>query len=146
MENKIIQSLGIPFTALISIIFLLMISSFPIGAYVVFNSEINDNITYEYPMGNLESILSEIGIGSSMKFELGDGFIILWSIYLILFTIAILGPKKHFIQVLQSIISHGKYEIKDNYMFPIIKWFSILVLASTIIIFAQNFLGFLLNN
>jgi len=141
MENKIIQSLGIPFTALISIIFLLMISSFPIGAYVVFNSEINDNITYEYPMGNLESILSEIGIGSSMKFELGDGFIVLWSIYLILFTIAILGPKKHFIQVLQSIISHGKYEIKDNYMFPIIKWFSILVLTSTIIIFAQEFFG-----
>ena len=141
MENKIIQSLGIPFTALISIIFLLMISSFPIGAYVVFNSEINDNITYEYPMGNLESILSEIGIGSSMKFELGDGFILLWSIYLILFTIAILGPKKHFIQVLQSIISHGKYEIKDNYMFPIIKWFSILVLASTIIIVAQEFFG-----
>jgi len=141
MENKIIQSLGIPFTALISIIFLLMISSFPIGAYVVFNSEINDNITYEYPMDNLESILSEIGIGSSMKFELGDGFILLWSIYLILFTIAILGPKKHFIQVLQSIISHGKYEIKDNYMFPIIKWFSILVLASTIIIFTQEFFG-----
>ena len=44
-------------------------------------------------MDNLESILSEIGIGSSMKFELGDGFILLWSIYLILFTIAILGPK-----------------------------------------------------
>ena len=141
MENKIIQSLGIPFTALISIIFLLMIISFPIGAYVIFNSGINDNITYEYPMDNLESILDEIGIGSSMKFELGDGFIILWSIYLILFTIAILGPKKHFIQVLQSIVSHGKYEIKDNYMFPIIKWFSILVLASTIIIFAQEFFG-----
>ena len=58
MENKIIQSLGIPFTALISIIFLLMISSFPIGAYVVFNSEINDNITYEYPIGNLKLELS----------------------------------------------------------------------------------------
>ena len=141
MENKIIQSLGIPFTALISIIFLLMLISFPIGAYVIFNSGINDDITYEYPMDNLESILDEIGIGSSMKFELGDGFIILWSIYLILFTIAILGPKKHFIQVLQSIVSHGKYEIKDNYMFPIIKWFSILVLASTIIIFAQEFFG-----
>jgi len=131
MENKILQSLGIPFTALITIIFLLMISSFPIGAYVVFNSEINDNITYEYPMYTLESILV----------ELGDGFIMLWSIYLILFTIAMLGPKKHFIQVLQSIISHGKYEIKDNYMFPIIKWFSILVLASTIIILVQEFFG-----
>jgi len=141
MENKILQSLGIPFTALITIIFLLMITSFPIGAYVVFNSEINDNITYEYPMDTLESILVEIGIDSSMKFELGDGFIMLWSIYLILFTIAMLGPKKHFIQVLQSIVSHGKYEIEDNYMFPIIKWFSILVLASTIIILVQEFFG-----
>ena len=64
MENKILQSLGIPFTALITIIFLLMITSFPIGAYVVFNSEINDNITYEYPMDTLQSILVEIGIDS----------------------------------------------------------------------------------
>jgi len=36
------KSLGIPFSALVSVIFGLMILSFPLGAYVVFNSNIED--------------------------------------------------------------------------------------------------------
>jgi len=140
-QKKILQLLGIPYGALISVIFCLMVFSFPIGAYLVFNSEIGDDITYEYPMEKFGFFLAGIGFDAPIQFELGDGFIFLWCIFLILFAIAILGPKKNFLNSLQSIITKGEYEIQDNYMIAIIKWFSILVVVSGVIIAVQEFAG-----
>ena len=57
-QNKILQGLAIPQAALISVIFCLMILSFPTGAYLVFNSEIGDDITYEYHMDGLSLFLA----------------------------------------------------------------------------------------
>jgi len=142
LQNKIYQCIGIPHTALISIILFLMILSFPIGAYLVFNSEIGDDITYEYPMSDLSIFLAGIGFQVPVEFELGDGFIVLWCLFLILFAVAIFGPKKSFVNVLQSIISVGKYnQLQDNYIITVIKWFSILVVVSGIIISVQEFFG-----
>ena len=142
LQNKIYQCIGIPYTALISIILFLMILSFPIGAYLVFNSEIGDDITYEYPMSDLSIFLAGIGFQVPVEFELGDGFIVLWCLFLILFAVAIFGPKKSFVNVLQSIISVGKYnQLQDNYIITVIKWFSILVVVSGIIISVQEFFG-----
>ena len=140
-QKKILQLLGIPYGALISVIFCLMVFSFPIGAYLVFNSEIGDDITYEYPMEKFGFFLAGIGFDAPIQFELGDGFIFLWCIFLILFAIAILGPKKNFLNSLQSIITKGEYQIQDNYMIAIIKWFSILVVISGVIITIQEFIG-----
>ena len=140
-QNKILQVLAIPHTALISVIFCLMISSFPIGAYLVFNSEIGDNITYEYPMDNFSIFLAGIGFEIPVKFELGDGFVVIWCAFLILFTAAMLGPKKNFVTVLQSMISEGRYKIQDNYIITVIKWFSILVIISASIIGVQELIG-----
>ena len=142
LQNKIYQCIGIPHTALISIILFLMILSFPIGAYLVFNSEIGDDITYEYPMNDLSIFLAGIGFQIPVEFELGDGFIVLWCLFLILFAVTIFGPKKSFASVLQSIISFGKYhQLQDNYIITVIKWFSILVVVSGIIISVQEFFG-----
>jgi len=142
LQNKIYQCIGIPHTALTSIILFLMILSFPIGAYLVFNSEIGDDITYEYPMSDLSIFLAGIGFQVPVEFELGDGFIVLWCLFLILFAVAIFGPKKSFVNVLQSIISVGKYnQLQDNYIITVIKWFSILVVVSGIIISVQEFFG-----
>ena len=140
-QNKILQGLAIPHTALISVIFCLMVLSFPAGAYVVFNSEIGDDITYEYPMDSLSIFLAGIGFDVPIKFELGDGFVVIWCIFLILFTTAILGPKKNFVRVLQSMMSKGRYEIQDSYIVVVIKWFSILVIVSGSIIAVQEFIG-----
>jgi len=140
-QNKILQALAIPHTALITVIFCLMILSFPAGAYLVFNSEIGDDITHEYPMDSLSLFLAGIGFEIPVKFELGDGFIVIWCIFLILFTAAILGPKKNFAAVLQSMISEGSYKIQDNYVVAVIKWFSILVIVSGGIIAVQEFVG-----
>ena len=141
LQNKIYQCIGIPHTALISIILFLMVLSFPIGAYLVFNSEIGDDITYEYPMNDLNVFLAGVGFQVPVEFELGDGFIIIWCTFLILFTVAMFGPKKNFVNALQSIISKGKYQTQDNYMVVTVKWFSILVIISGSIITIQEFFG-----
>ena len=140
-RNKILQGLAIPHTALISVIFCLMVLSFPAGAYLVFNSEIGNDITYEYPMDGLSLFLAGIGFEVPLKFELGDGFVVIWCIFLILFTIAMLGPKKNFVTVLQSMMSEGRYKIQDSYIIAVIKWFSILVVVSGSIIGMQELIG-----
>ena len=118
-----------------------MILSFPLGAYLVFNSEIGGNITYEYPINSLGLFLAGIGVDLPVEFELGDGFIVLWCVFLILFTVSFLGPKKSFVTALQSMVLEGKYQIQDNYVVVIIKWFSILIIISGIIISVQEFFG-----
>ncbi len=140
-QNKILQGLAIPHTALISVIFCLMVLSFPTGAYLVFNSEIGDDITHEYPMDSLSLCVSGIGFEVPVLFELGDGFIVILCTFLILFTAAMLGPKKNFVRVLQSMISEGKYKIQDSYIVATIKWFSILVIVSGGIIGVQELVG-----
>ena len=77
-QNKILQGLAIPHTALISVIFCLMVISFPTGMYLVFNSGIGDDVTYEYPMDSLSIFLAGIGFEAPMEFELGDGFVVIW--------------------------------------------------------------------
>ena len=140
-KNKILQALGIPHAALISIIFCMMILSFPIGTYLVFNSEIGNDITYEYPMDSLSLFLAGIGFDVPVEFELGDGFIVIWCTFLILFTVAMFGPKKNFVKTLQLIISEGKYQIQDNYIIVTAKWFSVLIIVSGLIIAIQEFFG-----
>jgi hypothetical protein len=140
-QNKILQGLAIPHTALISVIFCLMVLSFPTGAYLVFNSEIGDDITHEYPMDSLSLFLAGIGFEVPITFELGDGFVVIWCTFLILFTVAILGPQKKFFAVLQSMMSEGRYKIQDSYIVAVIKWFSILVVISGSIIGVQEFVG-----
>ena len=140
-QNKILQALAIPHTALMSVILCMMILSFPIGAYLMFNSEIGDDITYEYPMDSLSPFFAGIGLEDPIKFELGNGFAVIWCAFLILFAVAILGPKKNFVSVFQSMISEGKYKIQDSYVVATIKWFSILVIVSGSIISIQELIG-----
>ena len=118
-----------------------MVLSFPTGMYIVFNSEIGDDITHGYPMDSLSIFLAGIGFEAPVKFELGDGFAVIWCAFLILFTIAIFGPRKNFVTVLQSMISEGRYKIQDNYIVAAIKWFSILVIVSGSIIGVQELIG-----
>ena len=135
------QGLAIPHTALISVIFCLMVISFPTGMYLVFNSGIGDDVTYEYPMDSLTIFLAGIGFDAPIEFELGDGFVVIWCVFLIIFTIALFGPKTNFVSVLQSMMTEGKYKIQDSYIVAAIKWFSILVIVSAGIIGVQELLG-----
>jgi uncharacterized membrane protein YidH (DUF202 family) len=135
------QVLGIPFSALVSVIFGLMILAFPLGAYVVFNSNLEDSVRYDFPLDGFNFFFVGIGFEIPIEFELGDVFIGLWCVFIILFSIAVLGPKTNFLKALSPVMSEGKYETKSNYLVSVIKWFAILIVISGIIDFVQQSLG-----
>jgi len=89
-SNKILQALGIPFTALVSVIFGLLLVSFPIGIFVVFESEIGGDINYEYPFTHLELFNGTEMYQAPIDISIGDVFVILWTFYLALFVIAVM--------------------------------------------------------
>ena len=140
-SNKILQSIGIPFTALLSVIFGLLLVSFPIGIYVVFETNIGGDINHEYPLTHLNLFENTELYQLPIDVSIGDAFTILWIFYLILFIMAILGPKHDFLKTLSPIISFGRYNTRVNYMIGVTKWFSILILISVIINFIQEGIG-----
>ena len=140
-SNKIIQALGIPFTALLSVIFGLLLVSFPIGIFVVFESDIGGDINFDYPLTHLELFEGTELYQAPTDISIGDVFVILWSFYAILFVISVLGPNHGFFKSLSSIISLGKFDSERNYMFGITKWLSILILISVLIQFIQEEFG-----
>ena len=140
LEN-ILHAVGIPFSALTSVIFGLMIVSFPLGAYAIFNSDIGDDIDYSFPLEKFDIFIAGVNIQLPLEYEIGDVFVIFWAIFIILFVITFLGPKKNFIKTIGDVLSNEKNSLNDNYMFNIIKWFSILVLISAVITIIQENFG-----
>lgn len=126
--------------ALLSVIFGMMLLSFPFGLFVVFDTDIGDDVNFQYPLNSLD-IFQEILYLIPFDIEIGDVFIVLWSIYAILFTISMFGPDKGFLKTLSTSLNNGKLETKSNYMIAITKWFSILILISIIIDFIQQGFG-----
>ncbi len=117
-----------------------MILSFPIGAYLFFNSQIGKSIDYELPVSELD-ISKHYNLGWLSWIEIGDVFVVAWSAFLILFVIAILGPKKHFLKILSPIMA-GSYESQNgNYLVQTIKWFSIIIVLSEVIDKIQQTVG-----
>lgn len=139
--NKTLHALGIPFAALLSIVFGLLLVSFPIGIYVVFESEIGDEINYEYPLTHLDLFEGTEMYQAPIDISIGDVFVVLWIFYVVIFIIALLGPKHGFLQSLSPIISFGKFETKSNYMINVTKWFSILIFISALINYVQEGFG-----
>jgi len=137
-SNKALQALDIPYSALISIIFGMMVLSLPIGAYVMFNSDVGDEINFEYPISGLDFFSDETSFEFLDYFEIGDIFIVVWVIFVILFSISIMGPKKNFLETLVPIMTQGKHLLQTNYLVAAIKWFSILILISGIINLIQE--------
>ncbi len=121
-----------------SVIFGMMVLSFPIGAYVMYHSELGDDINFEYPLNQFEISVAGIGISIPIDIEIGDAFIVLWSIYVIFFVMAMVGPKDGFFKIMSSLLSKGKLKTKSNYMVAVITGFSILIFVSTIINFIQE--------
>ena len=140
LEN-IIHGVGIPFSALTSVIFGLMIVSFPLGAYAIFNSNIGDDIDYNFPLEKFDIFIAGVNIQIPLDYEIGDIFVIAWSVFIILFVISFLGPRKNFMNTISDILSNRKNPLPDNYMINIIKWFSILVLISAAITIIQESFG-----
>ena len=99
------------------------------------------DINFEYPLTHLELFAGTEFYQVPLDVSIGDAFVVLWIFYLIIFVIAIFGPKNDFMKTLSPIISSGKYNTRVNYMIGITKWFSILILISTLINFVQEGFG-----
>lgn len=140
ISNKITHIIRIPHLAFLSVVFGMMLMSFPFGVFVIFNTHIGNDINYEYQLNDL-AFFEQVKSFIPSNIDIGDIFIVLWSTYAILFTIAILGPDRGFLKTLSSNLSHGKFETKSNYMFEITKWFSIIILISIIIDSIQQGFG-----
>ncbi|MCH8914776.1 MAG: CPBP family intramembrane metalloprotease [Thaumarchaeota archaeon] len=140
-SHKILQAIGIPYSALLSVICGLLLVSFPIGIFVVFESEIGGDINYEYPITHLEIFNGTEMYQASIDVSIGDVFVILWTFYVVIFVIAMLGPKHGFLKSLSPIISFGKYDPQSNYLISVTTWFSILILISVLINFVQEQFG-----
>ena len=64
----------------------MMLLSFPIGMFVVFNSDIGNDLNFEYPLSDLD-MFDNVSYFLPFDVTLGDTFSILWIIpctYLIL--------------------------------------------------------------
>jgi len=139
--DKLLRILAIPYSALVSVIFSIMIISFPIGAYVVFNSNVGKEINFQYPLDGVDIFLGGIGFKLPVHFEIGDCFIVLWCLYLVLFAISLAGPQRNMMKALSLLMIEGWQNIKNNAFLSMITWFSILIVFSLIIDFIQHGFG-----
>ena len=139
--DKIIRVLSIPYSAFISVIFGIMLISFPIGAYLVFNSDIGKSINFQYPLDGLNFFVAGIGYKIPISFQLGDAFIIAWSAYVVLFSISFMGPLGSLTRTLTDIMSEGWRAMRENGLVNTITWFAILILSSVVIDFVQESFG-----
>jgi len=139
--DKLLRVIAIPYSALASVIFGMMIISFPIGAYVVFNSDIGKEINFQYPLDGVDIFLGGIGFKLPVHFEIGDGFIVMWCVYLVLFVISLAGPQRGLMKALSLVMIEGWQNIKNNALLSMITWFSILIVFSLIIDFIQHGFG-----
>ena len=144
-SNKVLQAIGIPFTALLSVVFGLLLASFPIGIYVIFESEIGADINYEYPLTHLDIFAGTELYQMQIDVSIGDAFVVLWTFYVVIFVIAMLGPKTIFLKSLSPLISFGNYDATSSYMIGVTKWFSILILISMMINFVQEGFGIVIT-
>lgn len=139
--DKIIKILAIPYSGFLSVIFGIMILSFPVGLYVMYNSEIGKDINYQYPIDGLDLFFGGIGYKVPISFEMGDAFIIVWTVFLILFSISYFGPEDSLLKTLSNLMSKYWRNLKGNALANMMAWFSILILSSVIIEWIQQSFG-----
>lgn len=133
-----LQAIGIPHSALLSIIFGMMILSFPVGAYVFFDSK--GDITHGYPLAEVNAFYDAIFGWLPFEADIGDGFVVIWAAFAILFMIATMGPGQNFIRTLTGILNSGR-DPGSNRMATVLKWFGVIVFATVVIDGVQGQLG-----
>ena len=133
------STLGIPLAALVSIIFGMLLVSFPLGAYVVFETDIGEQITHQIPAAEMAVFGADQYGFLPPYIELGDVFMAAWTIYLVVFAVAVMGPDRDVTASMKS-MAYGKGGT-SNYMIHGIVWFAILVLVSGVIEAIQGQMG-----
>lgn len=134
------HALLIFYAAVLGILFALMVLAFPLGAYVVFNTELGSAITHEFPLESFYMFFAGLPVDLPIHNQLGEIFIVLWSFYLLFFAILMLSPKKNILQSLVGTV-RGEDVSKDNALHMIIIWFAVLLVVSKALEFVQQSAG-----
>ena len=132
--------MAVVYSALISLIFLLMLISLPLGPYIVFHLDVGDRISPDFPLAYVDEMLAGAGLGRS-GLEVGDMFIAVWAVYVVLIAVAMLGPKRNLAEFVLSTISRGDMSRGGSYAADIVKWFSIIVVISAAASLVQEWVG-----
>jgi hypothetical protein len=145
--NKV---LGFVDDVLLVIIILVTTVSFFIGVFLVFFTNIGDEVKW-YSDVPLDFLLSGIFGLSSINFNLGISFMLFWTVYLACYLFCFLKPIPiiHFSKVKKPFRMIGLERIKiqrDNYLAITISWFSGYFVLSILIDVIQQLFGVTLGN
>lgn len=116
------------YAALIGIIFGFMVLAFPFGAYVVFNTELGDTLTHEFPLSDY-LFITVIPVDLPFTLQLGEYFIFFWCLYLFFFALLMFGPKRNILQSLVGMVEK-KEESRSNALQMVILWLAVLFVFS----------------
>jgi hypothetical protein len=129
------------YAATIGILFSLMVLAYPLGAFVVFNTELGSTLTHEYPLDSFYLFLAGLPVELPTEVQVGEMFIVLWCIYLLFFAVLMLGPRKNILQSLVKTVEGEEEASKDNALHMIIVWLAVLLIVSKIVEFLQESAG-----
>ncbi|MFQ6135229.1 MAG: type II CAAX prenyl endopeptidase Rce1 family protein, partial [Nitrososphaerales archaeon] len=128
------------FAAACVMIIATMFFSFVLGGYTVFNTELG-NREVANPITLVPIFIFGVPLPVFSTATLGDIFSGVWSIYILIFTIAINGPKRSVLGVLRRVRERGRFPFYDNTAFTVVTYFSIMLLVFSIIELIQNQIG-----
>lgn len=141
MSCRLLHALGIPLTALLSVVFGLFLASFPLGMLAVFEYGLGGDIDYRYPLTHLDAFSGTDVYRAPAGITVGDAFVALWALYAVVFVVCAMGPRRGFIRSLSDLVSHGRYDPHSSYMMGVARWFSVAVLMSVVVAYVQGAFG-----
>ena len=117
-----------------------MFLSFVLGGYTVFNSGLGSREAAN-PITFIPIFIFGAPLPLFSSISLADIFAGLWALYIILFAIALNGPKQSFVGVIRKIKAAGTFPFYDNTALVVIASFSVLMVVFLIIDFLQSLVG-----
>ena len=137
---------AIVYVSLLLILTGLMIFSFVIGPYIVFNNPLDSLGAGEF-VGPF--VIYFFGLPLfivPIDITIGTSFIGLWTIYLVLFVVVFRGPRLSFFKAIKKIVYNGRIISSDNNLVTMVSSFSALTFVLVTIEYIQSSLGIRTGN
>ncbi len=140
MRKKILQIYSYFFAVICLIVIASMFFSFVLGGYTVFSTKLG--ITeIANPITFFSLFVFGVPLPVFTSATLGEIFSGVWSIYLILFVIALNGPKLSVLNAIRCIKQRNLFPFNENAIITVIVYFSIMLIVFSIIELLQNQAG-----
>ncbi len=128
------------FAAACLIMITTMFFSFVLGGYTVFNTELG-NREVANPITLFPIFIFGVPLPIFSSASLGDIFAGVWSIFIMIFAIAINGPKRSILGVLRGVRKINNFPFYDNNAFTVVTYFSIMIMVFSIMEFLLSQVG-----